>query len=629
MAALFVLLAVVAIYVQSLGGPFLWDDRLLILDAPLVQHGGSLSEFLSSPFWTGGSSHTGSTSYYRPLAAYGLFLDHTLHGENPAGYHLTNVALHALNSLALFALLRKHGTRPMTSALVAAGFSLQPRLAEAAAWISGRTDLLAALFTLLGLCVWGPSAMRRIAAALLVGIGLLGKETAIAGALAIAAGEWVARADATLGKRAVRTLENIAPVVAIVVLYAALRVATVGLFGTTDELGAIGRIRTILEAVGTYAAMLVDAWRPRAIIGRVGAPSTGALAAGVAVVVLVAVLFRFRSRLERATATGLALFFGALVPVLHIVPIPLLTLTADRFLYLPTAGLALALAPSIDRFLGVRRTRYAGALALVASFAIVTFQRVGVWSNEIDFWVTTYRETPATNNAAARELANVYYRAGLVEDALILSERALRYDDPHRANSSLNAALCLARLGRFDEARTLLVGLQGKRGRADIELELARLEARAGNFERARELLRPLAKSRDAALLSKALPELERARRELDRLDESSHPGRRAMLATIIGDEERAIRAWIEFLRLPNVEQRVAEQALLFLVAQGDYQALREGEFQYQRRFGVIEPRLAGRIATHLAELDRLEEARVLVGLSGPERTKKIAVPEG
>jgi tetratricopeptide (TPR) repeat protein len=567
-----------------------------------------------------------------------LFLDRALHGENPAGYHLTNVVLHALNSLVLFALLRKHGARPVTSALVATGFALQPRLAEAAAWISGRTDLLAALFTLLGLYAWGPSpppgtsrrrTTRRIGAALLVGAGLLGKESAIAGALAIAAGEWVANAREPSGRRVVRTLATIAPVVAIVVIYAALRLATVGLSGVTDDLGAVGRIRTILEATGTYAAMLVDAWRPRALIGRVGAPSTGALAAGVAVVLLVVVLVRFRSRLDRVTATGLALFLGALVPVLHIVPIPLLTLTADRFLYLPTAGLAIGLAPSIDRWLGARRIRFAGALALVASFAIVTYQRVGVWSNEIDFWVTTYRETPATNNAAARELANVYYRAGLVEDALILSERALRYDDPHRANASLNAALCLARLGRFDEARTLLAGLRGKRARSDVELELARLEARAGNFERARELLRPLAKSRDAALLSKALPELERARRELDRLDASSHPGRRAMLATLVGDEERALQAWIELVRLPNVEQRAAEQALLFLVEQGDYQALREARFQYQRRFGVIEPRLARRIATHLAELDRLEEARPLVGLSGPERTKKIAVPEG
>src|SRR5262245_26731199 len=156
MAALLVLVAVVAIYVQSLGGPFLWDDRLLVLDAPLVERGGSLVEFLSAPFWTGGESHAGSASYYRPLASYSFAVDHALHGENPAGYHLTNVVLHASNALLLFALTRKHGVRPMIAALVATGWALEPRLAEAAAWISGRTDLIATFFTLAALVVWGP-----------------------------------------------------------------------------------------------------------------------------------------------------------------------------------------------------------------------------------------------------------------------------------------------------------------------------------------------------------------------------------------------------------------------------------------------------------------------------------------
>ena len=40
MAALLVFVAVVAVYMTSLGGPFLWDDRLLILDAPLIERGG-------------------------------------------------------------------------------------------------------------------------------------------------------------------------------------------------------------------------------------------------------------------------------------------------------------------------------------------------------------------------------------------------------------------------------------------------------------------------------------------------------------------------------------------------------------------------------------------------------------
>jgi hypothetical protein len=192
----------------------------------------------------------------------------------------------------------------------------------------------------------------------------------------------------------------------------------------------------------------------------------------------------------------------------------------------------------------------------------------------------------------------------------------------------LNAALCLARLGRFDQARARLAGIRGKRHRVDVALELARLEARAGNFERARELLTPLTKTRDAALLLEKLPELERARRELDGLDASSHPGRRAALATLVGEEDRARRAWLELVRLPNTSERASENALRFLVEQGDAEALNEAATAYRARFGNIEPRLSGKIAAHLVELDRLARARSLVGLGVPERTKEIAVPE-
>ncbi|HVR20344.1 MAG TPA: tetratricopeptide repeat protein [Polyangiaceae bacterium] len=627
MAALLVFVAVVAVYMTSLGGPFLWDDRLLILDAPLIERGGSLGDFLSSPFWAAGAFSAESTSYYRPLVTLSFALDRAVHGNNPGGYHLTNVVLHATNALLLHALLKKHGARPGTAALLATGWALLPRLAEAAAWISGRTDVLASLFTFGALLAWGPGLGRRILGALLIGTGLLAKESAVAGALAIAAGAWVARGPTP--KRFSRTLIELAPLGAALVLYGALRLQAVGFRDEVADLGVLGRLRTSLEAAGTYAAMLVDAFRPRAVIGRIGVTSAGGLAAGIAVVALVAALFRFRSRLGSGTATGLGLCFGALLPVLHIVPIPLLTLAADRFLYLPVAGLALAVAPALDRFLAERRARWAGALSVVALLAIVTFERVAIWSDEITFWVETYLETPKTNSAAAKELAAVYFRAGLFEDALILSERALRYDDPRRKNAEYNAGLCLVRLGHYDRARVRLTKVRGKgRTAADVELQLAMLEIRTGRFDVAKQLLVPLARTGQPAprLLLAKLGELEQARRELDQLGPSGPPERRAPLASLLADDAAATRAWLEVLALPSVSQRVADEALRFLVQQGDRQALTTAASAYVARFGDIDSELAAMIEVHVAELDRLVAARERLGLSGPERTREIAV---
>ena len=43
---------------------------------------------------------------YRPLTLLSLGLDFQLFGEAPWGYHLTNVLLHSVNSLLLYALAR-------------------------------------------------------------------------------------------------------------------------------------------------------------------------------------------------------------------------------------------------------------------------------------------------------------------------------------------------------------------------------------------------------------------------------------------------------------------------------------------------------------------------------------------
>jgi tetratricopeptide (TPR) repeat protein len=631
MAALLVFVAVVAVYMQSLGGPFLWDDRLLILEAPLIEQGGSLSDFLQAPFWAAGTLHTASSAYYRPLVTLSFALDKALHHDNAGGYHLTNVALHATNALLVYALLRKHEARAATAAVLAIAWALLPRLAEAAAWISGRTDLLASLFTFAALLAWGPSLGRRSVAALFLGAGLLAKESAAAGALALAAGTWVAHAALPRRQRVVRSLVELAPLGVVLAGYAALRIGVVGLASDGQPLGALMRLRTVLEAVGTYAAMLADPLRPRAVIGRVGATSEGALAAGLAVVALLVALLRFRARVGVRGVTGLALALGALLPVVHVVPIPLLTLTADRFLYLPAAGLVLAVAPALERFVGARRERWAAAFGVVATLAVVTFGRVATWSDELEFWIRTYLETPRTNGAAATELGNVYYRAGLFEDAFLLSERALRYDDPQRANAAYNAAVCLTRLGRHDEARSRLTALRG-RGRAgrQVDLQLAILELRDGRFDAARSLLLTLERSgvREAQALLGRLSDFEEARREYDRLTPGSPPERLALLAELAGQEAVATRAWVETIERADVPPAVARRGLEFLLQRGNALALARAARAYETRFGAIVPALAAMIAVHLSELERLAAARERVGLLGPERTREIDVFE-
>jgi tetratricopeptide (TPR) repeat protein len=617
MIPLLVFVAVLAVYVQSLGGTLLWDDRWLVVDVPLVERGGSLAEYFSAPFWTG-ASREGGISYYRPFVTLSFAIDHRLHAGNPAGYHLTNVAFHTLNALLVYALARKLGTRKPTAGLVAIGWALLPRLAEAGAWISGRTDLIAATFTFSALLAWGPGLARRSAAALLVGMGLLAKESAIAGAFAIAASTWVASAPGPLKKRATGVLVELMPLGVVVVAYSILRLAVFGYPGAGAELGVAQRIATVLEALGTYAAMLVDAWRPRAVIGRVGSPSVAGIAAGVAVLASSAWLFRRRAHFDPKGALGVALFAGALLPVLHLVPIPLLTLTADRFLYLPAAGLALAIAPWVDARLGARRGPWLVAVALVGSLAFVTFRRVALWSDELEFWIQTYLETPATNSAGAKELAAVYYRAGLYREALVLARRALDdYESRGGKNGRYDVALCLSQLGRLDAARDMLAPLRGKGRRSnDVELEIARIELRSGNEAEARAILERLVKAgyAPAERALAGLPRFAAARRELAQLDASSPPELRARLATLLEDDGVAVPTW-SLVAETATSKAAIERALVFLVRRGDRDSIARAASTHLARFGPIDRGLKVQVDARLAELDRLLAARSRVRL--------------
>jgi tetratricopeptide (TPR) repeat protein len=617
---LVVVLAVCGVYVQALGGPFLWDDRLLVLDAPLIEKGAALGEYLRQPFWMAVGARPASVSYYRPLVTLTFALDHRLHGSNSGGYHLTNIVLHLVCALLLLALLRRRGVGAATATLVTTAWALLPRLAEAAAWISGRTDLLATLWSLLALLVWGPSWARRGGAALCLLLGLLAKESALAVLPALAAAEWVGLGSLSVGRRARTVARSVAPLGLAVAFYLGLRFWAIGYRNETLPLGAWGRTLTVLQSAGTYVEMLFDAWRPRAVIGRVGANSMATMLLGaLALVVAPLAAWRFRNHWSPMSALGSTLAAAAVVPVLHLVPIPLRTLAADRFLYLPTAGLALGLASGLERALGKVPWRWGAIVALVGSLGVAAFQRVGVWSDETEFWVRTYLETPRTNNAAAIELFGVYYRAALYRDALQLSERALAYDDTAKKDPLHNSALCLSHLGQRAAAAERFRASRGRRpSNADVDVLLAVLAVQGGEGETARPSLEHWAKAGDpsARWLLARLPDLVQARNDLVALGPAGDPERRARLATLLGDDSSAIRAWREVVDRSSTSRETLHDALLYLVRTGYARTIDRAARAYRARFGALEPDLQGIVDLRLAELERLMALRPRLGLA-------------
>ena len=147
-------------YLPSLAGVFHFDDYNVIVNYPTVHSWQALFER------AGGG--------VRPLLKASYTLNWTLGG----GFHLLNIALHALNALLLF-LVGEHLFRDRRAALIAALlFALHPAATEAVTYISGRSSSLMAVFYLGALLAYLRGAHWSVSAFLFV-LAVATRETAV------------------------------------------------------------------------------------------------------------------------------------------------------------------------------------------------------------------------------------------------------------------------------------------------------------------------------------------------------------------------------------------------------------------------------------------------------------------
>jgi protein O-mannosyl-transferase len=578
-----VLVVVLASYLPVLGAPFVWDDQHLIERTPLVQTLQPLPEYFKQGFWQGDDLAQGRI-YYRPLTVLSLALDRALHGNSPAGFHLTNLLVHLSSSALLFWLLRARGSGGAVAALGTALWALHPRLTEAVAWVSGRTDVLATFFVLCALLSQNRgSRASRISCAWFLLFGLMCKEVALAGVAAVLVAEFAS--GGPLRARLWRMLPTFLALGA----YSLLRQnATDVLQNKASSLSS--HFVPGSAAVGHYLVMLLTPWFPNLQIGRLSQPSTGYVLLGCAVLLAAAYwLVRRGARLRREQLPPLTLFVVALVLVLHIAKLSLIVVAADRFLYLPLVGLVLLLAPRGEAWSPLATV---GCTVLAGSFAVATFVRSNTWSDEVQLWTETYEANPENRSAACSELGRLYARAGLLAHAYSVDEGCA--DTSYNRRVLLNnAASVLARAGRFEAAIRRIWGLRPELGGEPVfGLNLALFRTYLADFPGARaELAHTLAVDPDyaeARALLEKLPELERERRGVEALPSDAPAEQRAKSLAKLGLTVPALNAWRQSLAAPGASREQFEEALWFALAHGDPSTVADFYRQYRLRYGSV-----------------------------------------
>jgi len=402
-------ITVVLTFAPALRGTFVWDDIPLIVNNAYIQDFKYTGRNLSHRFWDVSSrsvSERLANNYYRPLVTLSLMVDHRLHGLNPRGYHLTNLLLHLAAVLLVFHLARRTLDRLLPAVVCAVVFALHPSRAEAVAWISGRADLLAAVFFLVALLLFHASLERATRRWIFVSLGwlafglaLVSKESSVTLGLVVPMLDWllVSRGDRH------RFLCNLRRVHLPLLVATAVIVAVRLMVGTSQvELGIGPRAALVLQSLGHYAHRVVAPYHPSMLIGVEFdplSPSWGFLVLGACATLLVAGGVWIAARRGNWTvAFGLLFLVVTLAPASNIVPLGLRVMVAERFLYLPLVGLGLVIGWAFIRRSAAQPRGQGlvllGVVVLVSSWAVTTHARCEDFSDVERLWRGEVAQNP-------------------------------------------------------------------------------------------------------------------------------------------------------------------------------------------------------------------------------------------
>jgi Tfp pilus assembly protein PilF len=480
-AALAVFVVAFALYANTLGHDFVWDDRDLIVDNARVRtlDGQAVRSMFLEDFWR--TSQRGG-GYYRPLVTLTYHVQYRVFDGNPAGFHFANVLWNALACALLFVfvfLLFRNVAFGVAAALL---FAVHPVHTENVAWIAGRTDLLAAMWSFASLTCYVLARRRRsvpwLAAALIAfALALLAKESAAFIPLVVVLLE-LEPLRGELGRSGKRHLGP-SLYFGVLVVYLLLRYNAIGTGVSTYDPyapGALGKVALPLSIFAGYVAKLIF---PLQLSGEYDAPVpdsffTWHVIAGA--VVLLAILFAvWRYRRQPDVVLGAGMFLLGLGPVSNVIPLG--EVSAERFLYLPSAGFAIVLGGIAARAAAARYVRLralakhgfgahgamkpslAGNVLLVITlvaiaFAVRTFARNMDWKSEEVLFAKTAEASPSSARARLN-LGNVNRRDGRIAAAIDAYQQALEID-PDYPDALSNLAGIFVQQGRHDEAMRLI-----------------------------------------------------------------------------------------------------------------------------------------------------------------------------
>ncbi|MBI4949811.1 MAG: tetratricopeptide repeat protein [Deltaproteobacteria bacterium] len=452
-----VALLALLVYLPALGNGFVnWDDHVYVYENHNIR-AFDLKWLLSAVV----------VGNWHPLTMLSYMADWSIWGQDPFGYHLSNIVIHAANTFLVgilgARLTERAGSdeRPslFTGATLALLFGLHPLHVESVAWVSERKDVLSAFFFFLSIISYlnykkTSKPLPYIGSLLLFALSVMGKPMSITLPAVLLIMDFYPLNGFKAGVK--KALVEKVPYFAMSIIFAGV---TVWAQGSDNAIASLdyhpmgSRVLVAIRALAFYIYKTIIPINLAPFYPRDLAPSFFGIeyASSFALIIAitaVSILFLKKSRLPLA----LMLFYlVTLSPVIGIIQVGSQA-AADRYTYIPGLAPFMLTAAGIG-WISNRHKGVATAFALIFALVLgaLTIRQIAVWRDSVSLWSREVAVYPDEAPIGWSNLGLAYKDRGELDRAVANYERAIEID-PGYAEAYGNRGATYLRMGRMDEA---------------------------------------------------------------------------------------------------------------------------------------------------------------------------------
>lgn len=513
------------LYGNTLGNGFVLDDLIVVDNNPFISSWANLKHFFDpGKYFVASGERT-----YRPVTTLSYFLDYSIWRYNPAGYHLTNMLIHAANGVLIYFILFQLIMRSKRTGLAPAGdgwtagmapliaafiFIAHPAQTEGVDFVGGRHDLVMAFFYLGAVLSYlkassGPSGTNLkyyLLSLVLFAFSCFAKESGITlpAVLVLAdvftysgerwSGFWKKRAAMYAGFG----------VVALVYIY--VRSVHMVFGGEFLETSAkrfpalawmfMNYLRILFFPVRLSTEYGAGPGYPTKIPDSFSQPE---FYVPTAVVFLLAAAVILLRRKAPMVFFGAAWFFITFLPasniIVHIISFPV----REKYIYLPAAGFYIALTfvmcQAAETFMKkgyspqkVKRVLGAVVAVLVVACSARTVARNADWKDGVSLWSATIASSQGSYRAYYNLGMSYEYERGDTEKAVQAFRESLKNYDLPATHDALG--LVYLRNGRYEESLAeLTLANKGNPQLGSVYYHLGQLYLETGKPDKAIEVV--------------------------------------------------------------------------------------------------------------------------------------------